>query len=315
MKSRTKPSAFFRILAGAAIGAAGALILFAVELLAFGLAPQLSRVWTYSVLWILPSLFFAGIFLHVYVRRNFFRLCLWVFLCLILAMGSMYFVINPPAQLYQLGYIRQRLKDIPVDNIEGLDQIAAKPLKIYMQDAKEMDPDAQEWIISFVSSLDPALLARPSGLYFLNLDSFSKEMGEDFTSGVFGYSQNMSRQAFIRMPSDSEQNRYTVFKDGSHVDLSEPDFYTETIVHELCHLLDVQEQGDTLFFSRSPEWQNLYDQYSQLLGEYGATSPVEFFAEAGVYYFLYPDLLQDISPEIYDAFDKCIQNLRLLETR
>ena len=88
------------------------------------------------------------------------------------------------------------------------------------------------------------------------------------------------------------------YKFGS--EMTEDDF-KESLTHELWHVYDNTHQNGNIPFSEPII--NIYNQDSYLLGEYGATNPYEFFAEAGRIYVNEPDELKEKSEELYNFFE------------
>lgn len=77
--------------------------------------------------------------------------------------------------------------------------------------------------------------------------------------------------------------------------------FKETLTHELWHVYDnTHQNGDTL---PSETIIDIYNQDPYILGEYGATSTYEFFADAGKMYVNEPDKLKEKSEELYNFFE------------
>lgn len=84
------------------------------------------------------------------------------------------------------------------------------------------------------------------------------------------------------------------------INLDENDF-KETLTHELWHVYDNTHQNGNI--APSETIVDIYNQNPSLLGEYGATSIYEFFADAGKMYVNEPDKLKEKSEELYNFFE------------
>lgn len=105
---------------------------------------------------------------------------------------------------------------------------------------------------------------------------------------------------------------YASFYDDSITLQIDPNVYMNqknAVTHELTHLFDyVSGNGYVVHgISDSAEWQYLYQTYTSSLGEYGASDPVEFFAEAGAMYVNNPKELMWISMDIYNYMNSIYQ--------
>lgn len=190
--------------------------------------------------------------------------------------------------------------------------VADSPVLIYYLDdgstPEKMPPDQLDSVAAFVAGLPEVLTERTAAIYLMEDGLFLQQNGDIENPGnVFGVSDSRNVSTQIRLIHQDSDEMYTYLKDGTLVFLSDPSFYSETIVHEMTHLFDLYpDDGETLL-SDSRQLQDFYSRQPDLLGEYGSTSPAEYFAEAGVYYFLYPQLMQEKSPELYAWFDQIVQ--------
>lgn len=85
-----------------------------------------------------------------------------------------------------------------------------------------------------------------------------------------------------------------------YINLDENDF-KEILTHELWHVYDNTHQNGGI--APSETIVDIYNQNPSLLGEYGATSAGEFFADAGKMYVNEPDKLKEKSEELYNFFE------------
>lgn len=172
-----------------------------------------------------------------------------------------------------------------------------------VSDQASMPGDAEKKaIVQMIHELPSALKKQAAGIYFLSENSFNQAIEQETNIDAAGFSRASNFTAAIKVPDLNRSEYLTYFRNGRTCSLSSPESFKETIVHELVHLADVRTHGSTLRISSLPRWKEIYETQKDLFGEYGATNRSEFFAEAGVYYFLYPDLLKEMSPAVYDFF-------------
>lgn len=169
---------------------------------------------------------------------------------------------------------------------------------------ESMNPEDLSYLTQFIQSLPDVLTSNTAALYFVEDDLFLNQNDDlEHTGDIYGVSDVQNVAASIRLIHQNADQLYTLTKEGEQVILSNPDFYKETIVHELSHLLDLYSSGTGNLTSYSAEFRDLYEAAPDLLGEYGSTARTEYFAEAGVYYFLYPDRLKQLSLPLFEFFE------------
>lgn len=85
--------------------------------------------------------------------------------------------------------------------------------------------------------------------------------------------------------------------------VTDEETFKETLTHELWHVYDFTHQIGNSYPSDNVQIVSIYNQNPSLLGEYGATNTLEFFAEAGQMYIYKPDKLKEKSEELYNFFE------------
>lgn len=85
--------------------------------------------------------------------------------------------------------------------------------------------------------------------------------------------------------------------------VTDEETFKETLTHELWHVYDFTHQIGDSYPSDNVQIVSIYNQNPSLLGEYGATNTLEFFAEAGQMYIYKPDKLKEKSEELYNFFE------------
>lgn len=85
--------------------------------------------------------------------------------------------------------------------------------------------------------------------------------------------------------------------------VTDEETFKETLTHELWHVYDDTHQIGGSYPSDNVQIVSIYNQNPSLLGEYGATNTLEFFAEAGEMYIYKPDKLKEKSEELYNFFE------------
>ena len=104
--------------------------------------------------------------------------------------------------------------------------------------------------------------------------------------------------ANINSTSDGLANPNTL---SIHIKYSIQKDMSKIISHELWHLVDYAY--GYLFYSNSDVLQSLYNDKPSSITDYGSTSPVEFFAEAGALYVNYPDELKRKNIDVFNYFE------------
>lgn len=141
------------------------------------------------------------------------------------------------------------------------------------------------------------LMKNCTEIHFQCEDIFIKRMLDE------GFVQNETEAELI---SGSTTNT-TVYmntrtKKLGSIDVDENDF-KETLTHELWHVYDDTHQIGDSYPSDNVQIVSIYNQNPSLLGEYGATNTLEFFAEAGEMYIYEPDKLKEKSIDLYNYFE------------
>lgn len=85
--------------------------------------------------------------------------------------------------------------------------------------------------------------------------------------------------------------------------VTDEETFKETLTHELWHVYDFTHQIGDSYPSDNVQIVSIYNQNPSLLGEYGATNTLEFFAEAGEMYVNKPNKLKEKSEELYNFFE------------
>lgn len=304
-----RPSVFFIWLKALFLSATVFVFGLAFELFISSLLPVWQQSLSYSLLWILPGLFAVSTFLETVVDRSWFSVLVWVGLCVGLAFSMNYVYKNPPAQIAQLrmlrDHTRQKANQQQAPLISNTVRQPASEVPLYFEEIEGqsvLSQADQQQIAQIINNLPSLLKEKAAGVYFLSRESFRKQHSQDFEEEIAGFTQMENATIVIKVRLDEARNYRSLCKDGSSIALDDPYSYQETLVHEFTHLLDIQTKGETACLSDRADWIDLYNRYQYSLGNYASTSPIEFFAEAGVYYYLYPHLLYTISPEIYNWF-------------
>ncbi len=282
-----------------------------VMLLVTGMLPYWQIAIRYSVLWIMPLVIAIGFFLDTLIRNRKYAYWMWGVAIAILVGIEAVFLINPPDQFAQLRFIKSHAEEIVRQQEEPLiadvTRISESKIPLYVEtrsNANPLDDQSIEYLVNLINALPETLTERAAGIYFVDEDEFQanaagKQNIEDFA----GYVRLEQSAMYIKMHDPAEADLYLyVCHDGEQIPWGEAETYKETMIHELIHLLDIQYEGENVYLSNSKEWQDLFAKHQYDLSEYAATDPVEFFAEAGTYYFLYPDLLKQSAPDVYDWF-------------
>ena len=142
------------------------------------------------------------------------------------------------------------------------------------------------------------LMKNCTEIHFQCEDVFMKRMLDD------GFVQNEADgELYDGLASDTIVYMNTRTKKFGSVNIDENDF-KETLTHELWHVYDaVRQKEGSDYSSNDIRIIDIYNQNPSLLGEYGATNILEFFAEAGQMYIYEPDELKDKSVELYNFFE------------
>ncbi len=306
-KSRRKqPSAFFAFCRALGKGIAVSLVSFFFELLIAGLFPVWKEAFAYGILWIVPCLLGAGCFLDGLIRKPRAQFMLWLLLlvCVCAVQGWIY--LTPSSQLGQIRMLKNQVQSIEEQKsaplIENVIESSQSEVPFYIETINGqplLSKENEAEIASYIRLLPEDLQKKAGAVYFLSPKRFYAIEGCLPDPEISGITQLEKAAIFIKDRSSSAGQYQGVLKDGTPVALDSALAYRDTLVHEFMHLLDVQREGSYLQLSSSPDWKELFEKYRTLLGDYGATSPEEFFAEAGVYALLYPDQLQNTAPEIY----------------
>lgn len=258
----------------------------------------------------IPAILTAlSVFVFLKLRSRKFLSIACCILSLLLFTGYFVSLIRHPLPLLQLITQRDRAAALssqqtkPVFENAVRYESASPALYFEQSDTQQMPSQEQkEALATMLASLPDALQKNAAGVYFLSEKSFNDAIASQSTFDAAGFSSSSDFSVAIKVPDLDLDEYWTYFRDGTRVSLNSPQSYLETLVHELTHLADLQMDGQTLRLSSTPEWKAIYETQKDVFGPYGATSPIELFAEGGVYYFLYSDLLHELSPAIEDFF-------------
>lgn len=307
---RKKPSAFFRLTKALFYAFLCLCVSLIAELWLSGLLPVWKETIAYPLLWVLPGLFALCAFLEGLSERAWLSALIWSGLCLSLVFCMAAVLFKPPAQLSQIRMVRDHTIQKSAQNIlpifENTERVIECEEPLYFETISGLPSLAcsdQQQIAQIINDLPPVLKEKAAGIYFLTRATFNSMHEQNQADDIAGFTRMDNAAVVIKIRIDEADNYRSLCKNGMTLGLDDPYSYQETLVHELVHLLDVQTIGATAWLSERQDWLDLYGRYQNVLGEYAASSPAEFFAEAGVYYFLYPQLLMDLSPEIYTWFE------------
>lgn len=310
MKSRNS-SAFFLLCRAILLAGIMACTSFLMEVFFLGLMPMIENQLTNPSMWVLPACIGAFVFVWCLIQNGLLRTMLVLGLCAAL-LCSLY-VQGPVLSSYLLNALMdsridlQRYVHADDPAFEHTWLLASEPFPIYYVDDGDLSVTVSQSTLDaltrYIDGLPSVLLENCSAVYLMEEPAFEAMDDQYENSSVFGVSKSSDFTMDIRLVSNGS-NSYTYMHDGTAVTLDNPLFYTETIVHELIHLADMKAGLQTQLASQSEPFASWYAAYPDLFGTYGSTSPAEWFAEAGVYYFMYPDLLMEISAEIYQAMDQ-----------
>ncbi|MBF0578884.1 zinc-dependent peptidase [Erysipelotrichaceae bacterium RD49] len=282
-----------------------------IMLLVTGLLPYWQVAIRYYVIWIMPLVVAVSFVLDLFLEKRRYSYMMWGTAIVILIAVQVKFLIDPPNQFAQLRYYKARVEEIERQNQEPLladmKRLTDSKIPLYIETRNNpmpMDEVSQQYLVDLINGMPDFLTENVAGLYFVDEDEFRVNAGEKKDIDSFaGYVRLEQHAMYVNMHDPEEFDKYLyVTHDGRQLDWSDPEGYKETIVHELFHLLDIQYEGKDVFIAQSDEWQNLFNQYGTALSQYGATSPTEFFAEAGTYYYLYPELLRQKAEPVYQWF-------------
>jgi hypothetical protein len=152
---------------------------------------------------------------------------------------------------------------------------------------------------SLVESAPSWLLSYARTIHILNESDFAAAMADHniVSNGmVAGFSAYTYTDNGVTLTSNNDEE---VYLRASILD-------EETVLHELVHCFDFEhditqknqnhESSDLVY--------SLYAQNPSLISAYGATSPSEYFAEAGALYLTDSARLYSLSPELYSLFSQ-----------
>lgn len=306
---RRRPSAFFAFIKALFRALCILAISFIAELVIAGLLDVWKQALTYWILWIVPGLLACGCFLDGLIRKPKIQFTLWMALFILVCGVQAWIYFTPSDQIGQIRMVKSQSESIDrqrtqplVDNV-ALNTDSDVPFYVEIQEGQPLlDPAAQNLLVSYINSLPQILKEKAGAIYFLAPDSFYSIEGCQEDPSITGITQLERAAIYLKDRSDPSGQFVSIAKDGTAISLNNPQVYRDTLVHEFMHLLDVQTEGLHLQRSGSEQWQALFTQYQNVLGDYAATSPEEFFAEAGVYYLYYPEQLQRLAPEVYSYF-------------
>ncbi len=286
-------------------------VLVFIMLLVTGLLPYWQIAIKYYVIWIMPLIVALSFVLDLFIERRRYSYLMWGGAIVILIAVQVKFLIDPPNQFAQLRYYKARVEEIERQSQEPLladmERLTESKIPFYIESQNNqtsVDETSQQYLVDLINGMPDFLTENAAGLYFVNEDQFRANAGDKKDIDSFaGYVRLEQHAMYVNMHDPEEFDKYLyVTHDGRQLDWSDPEGYKETIVHELFHLLDIQYEGKDVFIAQSDEWQNLFNQYGTTLSQYGSTSPTEFFAEAGTYYYLYPELLRQKAEPVYQWF-------------
>ncbi|MCF0259563.1 MAG: hypothetical protein HUJ54_06865 [Erysipelotrichaceae bacterium] len=312
MKSRSN-SAFLVFVRSLFYGLIGAAVVWLCEFII--LLPKCSFAQLFQIpgLWLLPL--GAGGFISFW---NLSRKLVWRLLLLGFIAGGTAAVIKYPVESWQLG-IRQateikravsKTEQTAAPKYDHAVLITDDPCPIYyVPDPEYPEPFDEGMLTRIVQTIQTApdqLKKLPAAVYLVADRVFTDSIPSSEDQDIYGYTVPIDMTVYIRLIQEKADSLYTWKHDGQPVMLNDPDFYSDTIIHEMAHLQDLEYSKGIIFHSDSKEFLELFKANQNRLSEYAATDPHEFFAEAVVYWHTYPDLLQRCAPEVYDYFSNLL---------
>ncbi|MCI9041674.1 zinc-dependent peptidase [Dubosiella newyorkensis] len=167
------------------------------------------------------------------------------------------------------------------------------PSLVFMSDETISDEYVDSLIQDSLEKVPKEALNKVSAIRFMDEAYFRQEEITRQNPNVVGFANSADFSITILRNDRTEP----------YIDLSIPekvmfpsDYYTDTLLHELGHIVDYQEPYSQHFLSENEDFQSLYDIEGSQLNAYGASSPAEFFAESYKYYLRYPDLMEEKIP-------------------
>ena len=263
----------------------------------------------------IPSLWFyplaaGGVVFLWNLSRKF-----WWRLILIAAMAAGTYVVIQSLDQYIDGAVQEAVKVRKIisqddqtehPRYENAELLALDPFPIYYeQDNIPIEHFPYEVLNRIVENIQAApedLKKLPAAMYLIGDHEFNESIADAEQGDVYGYAVPNDMTIYLRLIQENADSTYTYQHNGAPVMLSSPNFYTETILHEMAHLLDASKSGGFRLHSESNDFKALYEANKDLLSEYGAQDSHEFFAEAAVYWYLYPKILEREAPDVYSYF-------------
>ena len=266
-------------------------------------------------LWFLPLCTAGFVFFWNLSKKILWRLLLLAFMA-----GGVAAIANNPVQAWQYG-VRQaaevkraasRTEQLSLPKYENAVLVASDPCPIYYVPDPEypepFDEQTLNQIIQTIQSAPDQLKRLPAAVYLVADRIFTESIPSSENGDVYGYTVPIDMTVYIRLIQDKADSLYTWKHNGQPVMLDDPDFYSETIIHELAHLLDLEYSEGIIFHSDKQAFKDLYQANIDCLSEYAMVDSHEYFAEAAVYWYSYPDLLKTVAPEVYNYFSNLLNS-------
>ena len=162
---------------------------------------------------------------------------------------------------------------------------------VYVEPDEEMTQDEVDIHLKAIKAQPEFLLKNCTGIHLQGKKNYLEQVQQKYNvdyNGTNGYEEE--EEVFL----NTNLNVNTLKQDKETI--------KNVVTHELWHVFDYVN-GDDEYYLSELIFNDLYNQGTNSLGEYGATNVLEFFAEAGTMYLHSPEELKEKNIDVYNYFE------------
>lgn len=169
--------------------------------------------------------------------------------------------------------------------------LTVKGIPVYVEPDEKMTQDEVNLHLKAIESQPEFLMKNCTGIHLQGKKNYLEQVQQEYNvdyGGTAGYEEET--EVFL----NTNMNENTLKRDRASI--------KDTVTHELWHVFDYVNGNDEYYLSEL-DFNVLYNQNPNSLGDYGARNTLEFFAEGGMMYINSPEELKEKNMDVYNYFE------------
>lgn len=178
----------------------------------------------------------------------------------------------------------------PYANAEA-QTLTVKGIPVYVEPDEKMTQDEVNLHLKAIESQPEFLMKNCTEIHLQGKSNYSERLRQEYSTNynkTAGYAEEEKIFLNTNLNENSLKRDRTSIKD--------------TVAHELWHVFDYVNGNDEYYLSEL-DFNVLYNQNPNSLGDYGARNTLEFFAEGGMMYINSPEELKEKNMGVYNYFE------------